>query len=383
MRIKKLHLYPVSLVVNPDFVITTTLGTHAFSKYVFVGLESVDGTIGWGEATVVPQWSGETQAGALAIIREYFEPLLIGRDATDYDSIMQEIELMVIDNIFAKAAIEMALLDLVGKGTGQPVYKILGGNSNPHKIPIKFSIGLREPEDAAEIARQKVNSGFKAIKVKVSHDLEKDVARVRQVREAIGPDVLLNIDVNGGWGVKESIRNIPKFCEFDLEYVEQPTARWDIDGMAEVRAKTDVPIMADETVFTVEQAMQVICKHAADLISVYPGKNGGMLNSRLICKMAESAGIACHIGSNLEWDIATSAMCHLAVSTTNIQVNEFPVDILGPLYYTTRLPGCPVLFKDGYVHLPEGPGLGLDFDASVIEELSHGIASSPPVMAQA
>jgi muconate cycloisomerase len=183
--------------------------------------------------------------------------------------------------------------------------------------------------------------------------------------------------------VKESIRRIPRFCEFDLEYVEQPTARWDIDGLAEVRAAVDVPIMADESVFTVEQAMLVIRKHAADLISVYPGKNGGMLNSRLICKMAETAGIACHIGSNLEWDIATSAMCHLAVSTTNIKVNEFPVDILGPLYYTTRLAGCPVLFKDGYVHLPEGPGLGLDFDVSVIEDLSNGLPSSATLVAQA
>jgi L-alanine-DL-glutamate epimerase-like enolase superfamily enzyme len=346
MRITDIRCYPVNLAVNPQYVIKTTLGVHSSSHYVFVAIECSDGTIGWGEATVVPIWSGETQAGAMSIIGEIFAPLLRGKDPFDIEAIMQALDASVIDNIFTKAAVEMALFDAMGKSLGMPVYKLLGGKANPSPIPIKFSIGARSPEDSARIAAEKVAEGFQAIKVKVGTGLEQDLERVRLVREAIGSDILLNLDVNGGWGVKESIRAIPRFYEFDLEYVEQPTPRYDIDGLAQVRKAVEVPIMADESVFTVHQAMQVIRKEAADIISVYPGKNGGMLKTRLICKMAEAAGIACHMGSNLEWDIATSAMIHLAVCTANIKSDQFPVDILGPLYYEPRLNSSPVRLKE-------------------------------------
>lgn len=371
MRITNVRCYPVHLTVNPEYVIKTTLGVHSSSDYVFVALECSDGTVGWGEATVVPIWSGETQAGAMSLICDVFGPLLRGHDPFDVEAIMQQIDAAVIDNIFTKAAVEMALFDAMGKCVGMPVYKLLGGKANPHPIPIKFSIGARSPEDAARIAADKVAEGFRAIKVKVGTGIERDIERVRLVRDAIGPDILLNLDVNGGWGVKESIRAIPRFYEFDVEYVEQPTTRFDIDGLAQVRKAVEIPIMADESVFTVEQAMQVIRKDAADIISVYPGKNGGLLKSRLICKMAESAGIACHIGSNLEWDIATSAMIQLAVCTANIKSQQFPVDILGPLYYETRLTSSPVRLEGGFAYLPSGAGLGLQIDEQSIRELSQ------------
>jgi muconate cycloisomerase len=371
MKITDVRVYPVNLTVSPEFVITTTLGTHDFSHYVFVAVESSDGIIGWGEATVVPRWSGESQPGALHLIKEVFEPLLLGQNVMDINRIMASIDGSVIDNSFSKSAIEMALLDLQGKTLDLPVYQLLGGAVNSRRIPIKFSIGLRTPENAAKIAKEKVSEGFQAIKVKVGPDLKSDIERVKQVREAIGPAVKLNIDVNGGWTTKQAIQYIPKFQEYNLEYVEQPTPRWDLDGMAQVRHHVDVPIMADESVFTVEQALQVIRKDAADLISVYPGKNGGILKSRLISQMAEAAGIACHIGSNLEWDIATSAMCHLAVCTGNIQVTQYPVDILGPLYYRTRLADCPVKFGDGFVHVPDGAGFGLKVNEARIQELSR------------
>lgn len=372
MRIVKVRAYPLDLTVSPEFVITTTLGTHDVSNYVLIAIESAGGVVGWGEATVVDKWSGESQPGSLHMVRNVFEPLLVGRSVFDTEDIMLSINKSVIDNVFTKSAIEMALLDLQGKLLDVPVYQLLGGEANPTQIPIKFSIGLRHPENAAEIAREKVEEGFSAIKVKVGPDIHTDLERVRLVREAIGPNVKLNIDVNGGWTYKNAIRYIPKFEQYNLEYVEQPTPRYDIDGMARVRNAVDVPIMADESVFTIEQALQVIKKEAADLISIYPGKNGGILNSRLIAKMAESAGIACHIGSNLEWDIATSAMCHLAACTANIQVQQFPVDILGPLYYKTRLPGQPVHFSNGFVQVPEGSGFGLEIEEADIQALVDG-----------
>jgi L-Ala-D/L-Glu epimerase / N-acetyl-D-glutamate racemase len=369
MKITQIRTYPITLTVKREFYIVSSAGAHAVSRYVIVSIETDTGLIGWGEASVVPLWSGESQGGANALIKDYFVPMLLNRDPADYLSIVQEMD-GIIDNPFTKAAVEMALLDLVGKAQNQPVYELLGGAKNPKRIPIKFSIGLREPEDAANIAATKVKEGFTAIKLKVGPDREKDLSRVRAVREAVGPKIKLNVDVNGGWSVKESIREIPRYAEFNLEYVEQPTPRWDIDGMSVVRANSDVPIMADESVFAIWQAEQVIAKKAADLMSIYPGKNGGLLKAQKICKMAESAGIGCHLGSNLEWDPGTSAMCHLTAACSNVQICRFPVDILGPLYYAVHPCKNPIHFENGHVHVPEGPGLGVELNPEELEKLS-------------
>jgi muconate cycloisomerase len=367
-------LFPITLTVRPEFYIVSSAGAHAISRYVVVAIESDDGLIGWGEATVVPLWSGESQGGAAALIRDYFSALLLGRtvdDISDIEALAGEIDQVALENPFTKAAIEMALLDLLGKCQDKPVYELLGGAKNPLEIPIKFSIGLREPDDAAEIAFGKVKEGFTAIKLKVGPDSEQDLARVRAVRDAVGPAIKINIDVNGGWSVEQSLREIPRYAPLKLEYVEQPTPRWDIDALAKVRAGSDVPIMADESVFETWQAEQVIARRAADLISIYPGKNGGILKSKRICELAGRAGIGCHLGSNLEWDIGTSAMCHLAVACANVPVGRFPVDILGPLYYAAKPRSKPIRFANGRVQVPRGSGLGVEISADELEQLAR------------
>jgi L-alanine-DL-glutamate epimerase-like enolase superfamily enzyme len=369
MKISGVRTYPITLTVRPEFYIVSSAGAHAISRYVLVSIETDEGVTGWGEATVVPLWSGESQGGAIALVRDYIAPLLKNRAPSEID--FKEIDSIAIDNHFTKAAIEMALLDLLGQQQQQPIYEMLGGVKNSLRIPIKFSIGLREPEDTAAIAAEKVRQGFTAIKIKVGPDSAKDLRRVKAVREAIGPKIKLNVDVNGGWSVEQAIREIPRYYEFGLEYVEQPTPRWDIDGMAKVRAAVDVPIMADEAVFAIWQAEEVIKKKAADLISIYPGKNGGILKSQKICKLAEDAGIGCHLGSNLEWDIGTAAMCHLAAACANVQIGKFPVDILGPLYYAVHPRNKPIRFENGCVITPSGPGLGIEIDPEEIESLTE------------
>jgi muconate cycloisomerase len=370
MKITAVKTFPITLTVKPEFYIVSSAGAHAVSRYVIVKIETDEGIFGWGEATVVSLWNGETQGGALALIQDYFAPLLIGKNPTDIESLAQAMDAAALENHFTKAAVEMALFDLIGKAQNKPVYELLGGAKNPLQIPIKFSIGLREPEDAANIAANKVKEGFSAIKLKVGPDPKKDLLRVRLVREAIGDNIKLNVDTNGGWSVEEAIREIPRYERFNLAYVEQPTPRWDIDGLAQVRAATGAKIMADEGVFSIWQAEDVIRKNAADLISIYPGKNGGLLKSQRICQLAEDAGIGCHLGSNLEWDIGTAAMCHLTAACKNVPVKQFPVDILGPLYYSVKPQQKPVCFQNGFVHVPQGFGLGIEINEKEIEALA-------------
>lgn len=370
MKISGLKTFPITLPVKPEFYIVSSAGSHAISRYVIVKIETDEGISGWGEATVVPLWSGETQGGAMALLKDYFEPLLLGKNPEDIEALAAAMDLAAVENHFTKAAVEMALFDLAGKARQQPAYELLGGATNPLAIPIKFSIGLREPQDAANIAAGKVKEGFTAIKLKVGPDPEKDLLRVRLVREAIGDNIKLNVDTNGGWTVEESIHEIRRYEKFNLAYVEQPTPRWDLHGLAKVRAVTGAKIMADEAVFSVWQAEEVVRQKAADLISIYPGKNGGLLKSQKICRIAEDAGIGCHLGSNLEWDIGTAAMCHLTAASPNVPVQKFPVDILGPLYYSVRPKQKPIQFKNGRVQTPTGFGLGVEICEEEIKALA-------------
>jgi len=162
VKIAAVRTFPIHLTVRPEFYIVSSAGAHAVSRYVVVAIDTDAGVTGWGEATVVPLWSGESQGGALALLHDYIAPLLIGRDPMEVAALAGEMDAIALDNPFTKAAVEMALLDLVGKAQEKPVYELLGGAANPLKIPIKFSIGLREPDDAANIAAGKVRDGFTA-----------------------------------------------------------------------------------------------------------------------------------------------------------------------------------------------------------------------------
>lgn len=360
MEIRRIAAVPVELAVRPEVVITSALGTHATSRYLLVCVETEAGICGVGEATVAPRWSGETAVGARHLIEEHLAPALVGRDATDIAGAGAAMDGAAFGNPFTKAAIEMALFDAWGRAEGEPVYALLGGACRSLALPIRFSLAAGSPERTAALAGQKVREGFRTIKVKVGTDPAADVARVRAVREAIGPEIGLTIDANGGWTAEGAIRAVQEMRPLGLQLLEQPTPRDDLDAMARVRRAVDVPVMADESVFTLAEAREVLKREAADVISLYPGKNGGLLRCRQIAEMAAEGGVACAIGSNLELDTATAAMAHLAVATLNIAAERFPGDLLGPLYYSQSVVREPVRYTGGTVHCPEGPGLGVE-----------------------
>lgn len=370
MRITDISTRIITATINPEIMIVSSLGSHRLSRYALVAIRTDEGISGQGEATVMPGWSGETPEGACALVERYFGPELIGKNPFDLESHMHAFDRMVVDNFFTKAAIEMALLDIQGKKLGVPVYDLLGGRCRDTRIPVKFVVAAIEPDVVVRNAQRMVASGFSTIKIKVGRDPEADVIRVRRVREALGDDIRLTVDANGGWTVSDAIRTIRRLEPFNLVFVEQPVHRKDIRGMARVREAVNVPIMADESVFSIADAIEVLRYDAADIISVYPGKNGGILRSRLIAQMAENAGKACHIGSNLELETGSAAMAHLAVSTVNIQSERYPADIIGPLYHRERTTPEPFVVGGGFAAVPEGAGLGIEIDEKRVAELS-------------
>jgi muconate cycloisomerase len=372
MPIVSVTAEPITGRVLPDVAIVSSLGAHLVGQYVLVRVTDDAGRVGLGEASVTSVWSGETQAGTIALVRDFLAPLVIGADPFDTEWIGRRLDRAAFGNSFAKAALEMALLDLQGRTLGVPVYKLLGGRDTPEDGPedgpdpgirLKFVVGAVEPIVAAERTRRMVeHHGWTCVKVKVGRqgDPRVDAERLRAVREAVGPGVMLTVDANGGYSVEQAVRAARWFEESGVALFEQPTRRGDHAAMAEVRRRCGIPVMADESVFTPQDALEIIRAGAADVLSLYPGKHGGIRPTQAIARMAEAAGIPCTIGSNLEREVATAAMAHVTVATPNIHCERFPGDLIGPLYFETSLTSRPLRYQADRLFLPEGAGLGVE-----------------------
>jgi L-alanine-DL-glutamate epimerase-like enolase superfamily enzyme len=376
MPITVVSAEPIEGQIRREIAIVSSLGEHVVGNYVLVRIADEAGHIGLGEASVTAVWSGETQTGTVAVIREVLAPLVVGADPFDSEWIFRRLERAAFGNSFARAALEMALLDLQGQILNIPVYKLLGGRDRPtvavepgqrlqfvlgsdRGVRLKFVIGAVEPALAAERARTMVSRGWRAIKVKVGRDLPADVERLRAVRDSIGPDVFLSVDANGGYTVEQAVCVARHFEQMDVALFEQPTRRGDHAAMAEVRQHCVIPIMADESVFTAQDVLEIIRCRSADVLSLYPGKHGGIRATMQLAHMAEAAGIACTIGSNLEREVATAAMAHVAVATPNIVCERFPGDLIGPLYFDKPLTSTPLRYNVDRLFVPEGAGLGV------------------------
>lgn len=350
-------------------------GFRFTSHLLLVFVRTDAGIEGLGEANGSPDWSGETCLGAKAIIDQHLAPRLIGEDPRRIRHCLGKCS-KTFANPFAKAAIEMALFDILGKSLNAPLYQVLGGAVRSLDVPLRFPVMPVGPQESADVAARMVAEGFRTIKLKVGHDpLEFDLERVRQVREAIGPEVRLTVDANGGWSVNEAIRAAPRLEEYGVAFVEQPVHRLDLDGLARVRNRIALPVMADEAVFTPQDALTCIQKGAADIISVYPGKNGGILNTVTIVEMAEAAGVHCAIGSNLEWDIASAAMAHVAAALPNVPVERYAADIIGPVFHIEHALAAPFQAIAGHIAVPQAPGLGISLDAERLAQLRLSPAS--------
>lgn len=367
MRITKIHCLAVRIPLRPERRMISSLGQHVVSQYPLVRVETDAGIEGAGEATVTPVWSGETVWGAQAIIENVFAPLLIGADPADIEEIDRRMDAAAHGNWFAKAAIEMACWDILGKDAGKPVYELLDGLVRPREITCRFSMGAYPPERVRNTVPDLIARGFETIKVKVGQSIAKDVERVSLVRELIGPERKIVIDANCGYTPADAIEAARQMEPCNVGLFEQPTPRDDYEGMAQVRKNVTMPVMADDMVFTFNQARECVRHDAVDVISIYPGKCGGIRKCREIAAFAAEHGVACSIGSNLEWDVATSAMCQLVVGTPNMQVERVPGDILGPAYHEVSISRNPLKIEGPVVTTPNGPGLGVEVDWAVAE----------------
>jgi len=368
--ITAIETIPVRVPIHEHLAIRAKGGTHAVSPFLLVKVHTDEGITGLGEVSCTPRWSGEDQVTAAHFITTIFEPLLAGHDPRDIEALTVCMRHALFGHPFTKAAIEMALWDILGKSARLPLYGLLGGAVREF-VPTKWSISGVEPKRAAEIAAWAVEQGFRAMKVKVGIDDQQDIARVREVRNAIGDDIRLGVDANGAWTPAKAIDMIRRLGDFDIWFAEQPVAPGDVEWLAEVRSAIDIPVIADESVYTLQDASMLARAGAADVLSIYVGKSSGIGPARRIAAVAEGAGLGCTIGSNLEMGVGSAAMIHLAMATSAFSA-DWPCDIIGPLFYTDELLKEPLPICGGQARAPQGPGLGVELDEEKVRRYRVG-----------
>lgn len=371
MKITRIEPIPVRVPLKKGLTAKTAHGEHAESPYVLVKVHTDAGLVGLGEATISGLWSGETQAGTVAAIQEYIGPQLVGRDPRDITAARRAMDFIIKLNPFTKAAVEMALWDIAGKAVGLPVYQLLGGKVRD-RVRIKLVVWARDVPGSRRMAEDHLKLGVTCVKVKVGLDPETDVARVRAVREVAGPNVPVTIDANCGWTIQQARWCLRQLADVNLLLAEQPIPAGDTAALAELRRDCGVPIMADESVFTLQDAWLLTQHRAADILSVYPGKHGGLAATAEIVAVAKAAGVRCTIGSNLELGVGTAAMLQIAAAFPELDTDAFPADTIGPFYHDGEVITQPLNLGPPHAEVPTGPGLGVELDEDTVARFRVG-----------
>lgn len=352
MKITDIKTYMIRVPLVRPFRISLGVITHAVS--CLVQIETDEGITGYGEGSPGPLITGENLEGTVETIR-VLKSKLIGMDPRDIEAIYTVMNRGVAYAGTAKAAIDIACHDILGKSANMPLYRILGGLQN--EIETDITVGIDTPEIMAARAKEHVDAGFNVIKTKVGTDIASDIARVKAIRERVGDDVKIRLDANQGWKAKEAVELLARLNEYDIELVEQPVPRYDFEGLKYVTDHSSVPVMADESCWDAKDAMKLVSHRAVDFINIKLMKCGGLYEAKKIVNIAEAAGVECMLGCMAEESgIAINAAAALGAALKNITRADLDASFsLNELPYE----GGFSVIDTRHLVLSENPGLGI------------------------
>lgn len=354
MIIKKVELKHLRIPLKKTF--KTALRTVSVSDNMVVLIHTDDGRIGYGEAPPTKAITGDTNESTIAAIEGNIADRIMGYCIDDIDRILTDINVATANDTSAKAAIDMAIYDLYSQNRNLPLYKVLGGTNN--RVETDMTISINNIEEMKKDALDALNDGFTTLKLKVGGKIEDDKKRIAAIRDLVGPQIKIRLDANQGWEVDDAIALI-KYIEdkdLDIELVEQPVKANDLEGMKKVTNSVQTQIMADESLFSLEDAEKIIQMGAANSLNIKLMKSGGIYNALKIISIAEIHGVECMIGSMVESKIGLTAAAHLAASKKNITKVDLDAAIM-----MAEDPIVGGFEKDiPFFTLPDKPGLGIE-----------------------
>ncbi|GJM27447.1 MAG: o-succinylbenzoate synthase [Cyclobacteriaceae bacterium] len=360
IRINKISASICEHPLDDKFVIVSNIGVHRRSRFVLVEIQSSDEITGYGEGATTAIWSGETAETAKSIVENIFAPNLENQYFDHPGEVSSIVNELAVGNPFAKAAVDTAFWDLWARTQCSRVSDLVADRRPIESIPTRASIGVYNIQQTVSIATAFWEAGIRVLKFKVGVPPHDDVARLKAVREELGDDPVFTIDPNGGYSSRDiAVAAIEALLPFNLKFVEQPTPRDRIQMLADVRRRIPVPIIADESIFTKGHLYEALDCDAFDILSVYPGKNGGFTSCLDMVETAKKYGKACVLGSNLETDLGQAAMANLAAGLEAFPVEEIAGDLGSCMYYKDSSVTNPLALSNGRINVPEGIGFGV------------------------
>lgn len=378
MKITAIEAFAYRLPARREFRWATL--RKPLGGFVYVEIRTDSGEIGIGEANPLPDWGGdhhsrggETQETVITVIKGVLEPALLGADPLAIEAAHEVMDRVLRGNSYARCAVDMALHDLWGKALGQPLYRLLGGPIRD-RVPVAHMIGIMPVADAVAEAEGARGDGVLGLQIKGGEDPARDIEAVAAIRARLGPDMLLRLDANQGYGRAKSAARILSLMAGKLQMVEQPVA--DRTEMARLKRVTAIDVIADESCWDAHDALDVVARDAADALSIYLAKAGGIAGARRVAAIAQAAGLPCDVNGSLESAIGNAANLHFALAMRPVTLPcVIPINTpsgrqvtqVAGRYYEDDVVDEPFRVEGGALLPLDGPGLGVTVSPAKLE----------------
>lgn len=339
---------------------------------LLVSVTTENGVVGYGEGVVPggPWWGGESVETMKVLVDRYLAPVVVGRQVNEIPMINDDLGRVVANARFAKAAVDIALHDAWARSLGVPVHDLLGGRCRD-SIDVTWALGSAPADEILAEVEEKLDARLHtSFKLKMGAlPPEEDTRRVTEIAEALRGRASVRVDVNARWDRFTALRHLPRLVDAGIELIEQPTPGEQIEVLAEITRRVGATVMADESVCGPHDALEVVRQGAADVIALKTTKVGGLGQSREIAAIAKAAGIALHGATSLEGPIGTAASLHFVCAEPGV---NFGSELFAPLLLAEELLVEPLRYAEGRLHLPDGPGLGVELDHDAVKRFARG-----------
>lgn len=363
MQITQIEVFQFPVRLKKPFVIS--LGAFHYAENIIVVLRTKEGLTGFGECSPFMPINGESMETGYVVAR-YLAQSLMGKNPLDIQECSDTMDRTIFGNSSIKSAFDIALYDIASQAAGLPLYALLGGQNNK-VLKTDYTVSLGEPEQMVADALEIKERGFQIIKVKLGDDPEKDIFRIKAIREAIGNEIPLRLDANQGWGAESAIRVLNELSECNIQFCEEPIPRWNFMELPRISRESKVMIMADESCCDHHDAQRLIDLQAVPSFNIKLGKSSGIFKAQKIIKLAESANLQLQIGGFLESRIGFTASAHLALTSDNIKFCDFDTPMM---FSEDPVSGGIQYGPNGVVAVPEVPGLGASLDVLYLQKLN-------------
>jgi len=356
MKITDIRTQTLKAPLKTPFV-TSLRRVEALEDLVVI-VECDDGNVGYGEGAPTPQITGETMGSMIACI-EFIKPHIIGFEIEEFDTIIKTLHSLILKNTTAKSALEIALYDLKSKASKLPLYRMLGGTQRNFTTDITISMG--EIDKMIADSQNAVSLGYDTLKVKIGDDTQKDVERIVAIHDALDKNIKLRLDANQGWSAKQSVTLLHALEKQNIiaEFIEQPVAADDIEGLKYIKERVQTPLLADESIFSLNDARKLLEMEAIDYVNIKLAKTAGITQALGLADLSAEFGVKCMIGCMLEGPISVAAGVHVASAKADI-ITMLDLDAVSLL--VSHPVDTSIVFNESKIILSDDMGLGVSYE---------------------